>query len=223
MSGDSTPDPRSVSVSGDTADEAFLRFSLLSYLRSDSAQKIDFWCNGIHVDAAGLMSVYNALVSGKVHVKVDSTLPADLAKYWAPRNTFFFGSADYGYTALGRGLMIHESIHAMTDIAFEPASVWGKDDSARADRYRPALKMLEEEVICYVTQGLYLLYENADVSAVRVPVVLEGLRIARQIKDQDGAVVSDLMQPALQAAIIADPMYRDELRDNYWTIADGVS
>jgi hypothetical protein len=195
---------------------------LLTYLRSDWAQKIDFWCNGIHVNGAGFMTVYEALASGALHVKVYPNQSTNIARYRAQTNTFYFASADYGLTSGERALMIHESIHAMTDIAFELPSVWGNDDSARAERYRPALKMLEEEVVCYITQALYILYETGSSANIFGSVQLKALDLATKIKDDDGATVTDEMQAQLKAAILASPEYEEELRLHYWSQADGV-
>jgi hypothetical protein len=102
--------------------------------------------------------------------------------------------------------MIHESVHAMVDIAFESASAWGNDNSARADRYRPALKMLEEDEAAYIAQALFLLYE--DIPDDVVSPVAEALPIAGRIKGQDGAHVTDEEQASLKAAIIANPFYK---------------
>jgi hypothetical protein len=37
-------------MSADTTEQAYLRQSIMTNLKSDMAKKIDFWCNGIHVD-----------------------------------------------------------------------------------------------------------------------------------------------------------------------------
>jgi hypothetical protein len=218
MSGGPT-DPET-SISSDNAGEARLRFMLVHWLSSNSAQKIDFWCNGIHVDGAGLMTVYEALLHDKVHVKIDPHFGRNKAAYRPSANTFFFGSADYGDSILEHGLMIHESVHAMVDIAFEDPSAWADDDSARHDRYRPALMMREEEEAAYIAQALFILYE--DVYYEVVGEVAEAVRIARLIKGKDEATVTDEMQASLKAAILADPDYQEEFRKTYWTLADGV-
>ena len=46
----------------DDAAEAALRHALVTNLMSASAQKIDFWRNGIHVDGGGLHGVANLLL-----------------------------------------------------------------------------------------------------------------------------------------------------------------
>jgi hypothetical protein len=215
-----------ISMSGDTADQAALRQSLMTNLKSESAQKIDFWCNGIHVDAGGFNLVYGGLITRLANVAIDPTLPPDLLMYGDTSNTFYFPRADFGNprssTVAERALTIHESVHAMVDLSFQSAVDWGRDSSPKADRYRPALQKLQEEAVGYVAQALFYVNELGIQDSVSDNLEFAmAIRVANRIAGNDGAHVTGDEVKNLQDAIAADPHYQEELKRSYWSEANG--
>jgi hypothetical protein len=202
----------------DTAEQAYLRHSILANLKSPAAQKIDFWCNGIHVDGGGFYAVCTSLITDLLHVAVDRRLAAeDIAKYFYNENTFYFPRANFGdrdSAVLEKALTIHESVHAMVDISFNSVEGWAADlasgrPSLDAFRYRPFLKTLEEEAVGYVAQALFIVNAIGHYDFRNpVPQLILAMRIADRIKDNNGATVTDKEASDLANAIGFDPLYQ---------------
>jgi hypothetical protein len=215
-------------LSNDTAEQAHLRHSILANLKSPAAQKIDFWCNGIHVDGGGFYAVYTSLVTDLLHVSVDRRLAArDIAKYSDSDNTFYFARANYGDRdgpVLEKALTIHESVHAMVDISFNSVEGWAADlasgrPSPDAFGYRPFLMVLQEEAVAYVAQALFIVNAIGRYDFPNpLPQLILAMRIADRIKDNNGATVTDKETSDLVNAIGFDPLYKNA---PVWSQANG--
>jgi hypothetical protein len=194
-------------------------------LVSDAAQKIDFWCNGIHVDGAGLYSVYKALLVNYMHVAIDHTMDPGMAQYSAADNTFYFAKTAFGNrdsTVAEKALTIHESVHAMIDLAFSKTEDWFVQmgtggDSPALTRYHPLLTFMQDEAVAYVAQALFIVNAIGRQDYQEAVLIL-AMRIADRIKDNDGATVTDTEAADLQNAISQDPHYRHKL---FWSQANG--
>jgi hypothetical protein len=198
----------------------------LTNLKSPAAQKIDFWCNGIHVDGGGFYAVITSLITDLLHVSVDHTLAGKhIAKYSDTDNTFYFGTAHYGdhnSTVLEKALTIHESVHAMVDISFNSPEGWVADVSSGhpsrdAFRYHPALMTLQEEAAAYVAQALFIANATGHWD-FQDPYLILAMRIADRIQGKDGAAVTDKEASDLVNAIGSDPLYQNE---PIWSQASG--
>jgi hypothetical protein len=216
-------------MSGDTAEQAHMRHSIMTNLKSGMARKIDFWCNGIHVDGAGFMSVYQALAMDYFHVQASPALANNQCVYWPRKNTYYLPNANYGDfdSPIGqKSLTIHESVHALIDWSFKTPVDYVKDitsgdPSLASTRYQPGLKMVEEEAVACIAQALFRLnYYDDGSGAGAFPAFNIALAIARRIKGDDGASVTDSEAGQLQGAIAADPRYQQELA-RIWSAADG--
>jgi hypothetical protein len=203
-----------MTVFTDTVEQAHLRFSLLKNLKSELAQKIDFWCNGIHVDGAGFMAVYYLLASDVLDVKIDDTMDHNLAVYSPLEKSFIFPNANFGDLdgRVGeRALTIHESVHAMIHISAYAPMVIDDQPNITLTRYHMGLTTMEDEAVAYVAQALYLTYYWREARPGDNPIIDMALRIAGRIMNDDGATVSDLESSQLQTAIAADPHYAHKL------------
>jgi hypothetical protein len=213
-------------MSDDTAEQAYLRHSILTNLKSKAAQKIDFWCNGIHVDGGGFYAVYTSLITDLLHVSVNRELAAKkIGQYSDATNTFYFARANFGdrdSTVAEKALTIHESVHAMIDISFNSPEGWGADVSSGhpsrdSTRYHPNLMTLQEEAVAYVAQALFIVNAIGHMD-YQEPELIFAMRIADRIKDDDGATVTDKEASDLLNAIGSDPQYQNV---PFWSQASG--
>jgi hypothetical protein len=206
-------------MSGDNAEQAYIRHSILLALKSNLAQQIDFWCNWIHVDGAGFLSVHQALLIDYMHVAVDHTLDHDMMQYSSADKTFYVPRSNFGNPdslVAEKALMIHESVHALVDWSFRPPAAYltditSDDPSLASTRYHPGLKLVEEEAAAYVAQALHLINYYDDGGPGNIPEFQIALPIARRIKGTPGARVTDVESALLQGVIAADPRYQKEL------------
>jgi hypothetical protein len=99
------------------ANTALLRQNLLGTLISPAAKKIDFWVETIHVDITAFIEVFANIFNGKIDVVIEALPGRETnAIYNRKRDTFLFRAYDFGTTPDQQAVMIHESVHAFTDI-----------------------------------------------------------------------------------------------------------
>jgi hypothetical protein len=175
------------------------------------------------------MTVHQALVIEYLHVQVNHTLPQNQCVYAPRMNTYYMPSAHYGDldSPIGqKAVTIHESVHALIDWSFKAPVPYVLDitsgsPSLASTRYRPGLKMFEEEAVAYVAQALFRLnYFDDGSGAASFPAFNIALTIARRIKGDNGASVTDSEAGQLQGALAADPRYQHEFA-RIWSAADG--
>jgi hypothetical protein len=99
------------------ANTALLQQNLYGALLSPAAKRIDFWVETIHVDASAFIEVFTNVFYGKIDIAIeDIDGQATNAVYNRKRDTFIFRAYDFGATPDQKAVMIHESVHAFTDI-----------------------------------------------------------------------------------------------------------
>ena len=186
--------------------KALLRQTVTKVLTSPSARKIDFTLGSIHVDYAGFMSVFMALASRQqgyagIDIEIDEDLPAGAqAAYFPTEDKFHFPHAAFGLTDVSEKIaIIHESVHAMHDIA-------GGNyySSGRGSRLTTRS---ENEAAAYVAGGLYLRYETNQKVAETDSFDLMTNKIVDSIQNRQGARVSDSDAMTLRHFIAAHPVY----------------
>jgi hypothetical protein len=208
----------------DSPAQGFLRHSLLSVLMMDAAGQLDFWCNGVHVSGAGLKTVYWALMTHQLGVAINQTLRPDLAMYMPDFDTFVFQRYDFGAmnsTIDEKGLLVHESIHAMVDVAHMST----RNADLRNTDLAPwtLVTTSASEVVAYIAQSMfYLNFTGSQLSTDRPIHIIAG-RIAAKLKDQPGAFVSADDAQNLEAVILDNGDYHERLLTNNILVANGVN
>jgi outer membrane protein OmpA-like peptidoglycan-associated protein len=187
-------------------------------LRSAAAQKIDFWAGNIHVDGAGLLSVVDAMINDKITVTIGA-LPADTEAQYSNDTPadghFIFPNATYGTTAFQRAAILHESVHAMQDVA------GGTLLSARGSVFT---KYAENETAAFIAGALFNLYASSSTGWGDDPLFVFADQIAQSIQNRRGAAVPKAELAMLRALIVSHAPY-NRLGVTYVTPtgANGVS
>jgi hypothetical protein len=207
-----------------TPAQQYLRQSLTSVLMLDAARNLDFWCNGVHVSGAGLGTVYWALMSHELGVLVDPTLPPRLARYMPLRDTFVFQSYNYGdrdSMVANKALIVHESIHAMIDVAHVASTAAG----VRNPEFAPWTLMTTSasEAVAYMAQTMFMINALGSLGSTAQPIFIIAGRIAEKIKDEPGAMISADDSALLEKTILDDPDYHDRLLADNVLSADGIN
>ena len=203
-----------------SADSMFAKFSLLNVLVSRRIRNIDFHCNGVHVVYGTLYTVYTALLADLLRVEVDPGALArgEAAHYDYAKDLFTFSSADYGSprdSVLHQQTLLHESVHAMIDLAYAPSRLTDDDGTPNTQVVdgRP-MKYVDNEVVAYIAGALFLGWSEEVVSGYEsstpqgTQVFMAAAHVAAKIKDTPGATVTDEDAAYLATFVEADPLYK---------------
>jgi outer membrane protein OmpA-like peptidoglycan-associated protein len=185
---------------------------LTNVLTSAAAQRIDFWLGSIHVDGRGLSSVVQALKDGRIDVTIAQLQKGAAAEYANATKFFRFPTATWGLTPSDRKAMLHESIHAMQDLA--GGQLWSERGSVFT--YES-----ENEAAAYVGGALFDIYSGIPLTS-NVQVFIFADQIGQSIKGKPNAVVSSADAAVLRTLISAHPVYFNDGRFfSYRTFARG--
>ena len=188
-----------------SAAEDLLRQTIMNVLTSPAAKKIDFTFGSIHVDFAGFMSVFMALASrakgyAGIDISIEKQAPGVNGGYRPEEDEFSFSHGAFGLdNADERKTIIHESVHAMHDIAGGKYYNSGRGSLLTTES--------ENEAAAHVAGGLYLRYDANLIydGSIGFPVVVN--KIVDSIKGRPGARVSDSDAMTLRHFIAAHPTY----------------
>jgi hypothetical protein len=189
----------SLSVYGQyaAATQANLKPMLISVLMSPAAQKIDFWLNTIHVNGAGLKSVVREVTAGRIGIKLGPVMAGAGAEYGNGEKAFTFPNAGVFTSQSGRKIVVHESVHAMQDVA------GGMLFSERGSIFT---KEAENEAAAYVAGALFDIYSGVAPTS-KIGVYVQAAAIADSIKNKPNAAVDTKEADVLRLLICAHPVY----------------
>jgi hypothetical protein len=193
--------------------ERELMSRVLGTIMSEPARRFNFSLGHVKVDAAGFLAVFNAIVNGRIGLKVGNMPPGAAAAYDSRGDVFHFPSPLWGYTDDDREAILHESVHAMQDIRGSVAyGSWGAAVQTKS----------ECEAAAYVAGALYFYYANGYFLRSNVGVFLLANGIAELIA-RGQTTVSDTYAKALRLLITFEPIYRYD-GVTFWAPneADGV-
>jgi hypothetical protein len=189
-------------------DEMRVRAIVTSILLSKPAAQIDFTLGSIHVDGVGFAAVASALFTKMVGFKGIGirfgNVPAGAAAaYDEDDDVFDFPSATFGLTPVERIYILHESVHALDDIAIGTLCMPGGRGCIFTTR-------TENEATAYVAGALFSLYDTGvvpDGVSNSGDHWVKAFEIAQAIRNMKGAVVPAADASSLRQ-LIAD-------RDSY--------
>ena len=168
-------------------------------LTSPEAMRIDFIFGTIKVDSAGLYTVVAALASGVVTVEIGEVSALAAAEYYSTGNHFKFPSETYGATDDEKQAILHESVHAMQDLAF------GQVYPSRGTFYTYET---ENEAAAYVAGALYYKFATGKADDQSGEASFdEAARIAKILEDKPGGVASDEDVNRMRLFVANDPTY----------------
>ena len=181
-----------------TKPEDYVRCRIMETLQAPATKRIDFRVGALHVDASGFAAVQFAVFSHAIGVSVEKlTVPNANAIYHRGRDTFLVGRFTFGKFADEKAALLHECVHAMTDIQMV---LWTYG---------------EDEATGYIAEMLFYRYHTgssatADVKAAGLSLTsyeAEADRIAGLIANTPGALVSPQDVRTLASLVLADPAY----------------
>jgi hypothetical protein len=185
-----------------------LRHNLYNSLMSPAARQIDFWVQSIHVDACAFLVVFVNLLAGSIDIAIER-LPGRQtnAIYSRERNAFLFRQYDYGDVVDQKAVMIHESVHAFTDIRSMVWSTYFVDEVAG---YIAEMLFLRYSLGKSVKQSIAELNARPETTTMTLePHEAAAADIADTIAGKQGAFVSSRDIDRLTALIHNHPDYRN--------------
>jgi hypothetical protein len=189
-------------------DEMRVRAIITAILLSKPAVQIDFTLGFIHVDSVGLASVVGAMYTKMagfpgIGIRFGNVPAGAAAAYDEADDVFDFPSATFGLTSVERIYILHESVHAMHDIAVGTLCLPGGRGCIFSTR-------TENEATAYVAGALFSLYDTGvvpDGVSNSGDHWVKAFEIAQAIRNVKGAVVPATDATSLRQ-LIAD-------RDSY--------
>jgi hypothetical protein len=171
-------------------DEMRVRAIVTAILLSKPAVQIDFTLGFIHVDSVGLASVVGAMYTKMagfpgIGIRFGNVPAGAAAAYDEADDVFDFPSATFGLTPVERIYILHESVHAMHDIAIGTLCMPGGRGCIFTTR-------TENEATAYVAGALFSLYDTGvipDGVSNSGDHWVKAFEIANSIRNVKGAVV----------------------------------
>jgi hypothetical protein len=167
------------------------RQRIADILRSDACQKIDLEYGGFHLEGGSYRMLAGDLVSpershDRLRIKAGSVRGDLKAGYDRRKNILIIPTLSFGSGGTGEeALIVHECTHAVV--------------SQRAGS--PGVSRLDEEILAYLAQALYVLNNERYFTAQAPTILQEAFALAETIKDQPGAPLSVQDVAKLGAAI----------------------
>jgi hypothetical protein len=193
--------------------ERDLMARVLGTIMSGPARRINFTLGHVVVDTAGFLSVFNAIVSGRIGLEVGNMPRGAAAAYDSRGDVFHFPSVLWGFTEDDREAMLHESVHAMQDIRGAVAyGSWGAAIQTNS----------ECEAAAYVAGALYQFYATGSFPESKVALFQVANLVAETVvRGQTTVTVG--AAAALRLLVSVAPIYRRE-GVTFWSPneADGV-
>lgn len=149
------------------------------------------------MNGAGLKSVVREVTAGRIGIKLGPVLAGAGAEYGNGENAFTFPNAAVFTSQTGKKFVIHESVHAMQDVA------GGMLFSERGSIFT---KEAENEAAAYVAGALFEIYSGVTPSS-KIGVYVQAAAIADSIKNKPNAAVDTKDSDVLRLLVCAHPVY----------------
>lgn len=183
-----------------------MKTMVTAVLAKPEVTKISFSYGGVKVDSNGFKRVISSINSNKIKVQHNARLGSKKGIYRYTHNTLFLGFKATGGDADREALIVHECVHAISDIA--------------------GTKMLvsKSEAVAYIAQCLYFYYKNETaIKSGQKPTfkvkVLQKAWDAAMKAVQNGSLTNADVKPLLDE-IAKHPTYRS--RHSKDVLYDGV-
>jgi hypothetical protein len=177
-----------------------LQQDVIGILTDQHSRSMDFHIAGLHVNGAGLELVANHIQSGRIALCSSNNL-STAGRYRFARDELQVRSdlSDDLEDSNTRSLIVHEAVHALTDI-----------------RRVTRMTNLQSEAAGFIAQALYRLkHRNGQPWRSRIPIFTASLAVvtAKDLANQRGVTVEWDDYPALRTAIQQHPNYKDDDHD----------
>ena len=169
---------------------------VVGILRDEHCRSMDFFIAGLHVNGSGLGAVAKEIADGGIAVCAREGMSTP-GRYRATRDELQVQSdlADALKDATKRALLVHEAIHALSDLRV----------SKMTD--------MQAEAAAFIAQALYQLkYRQGHKWKSRVPIFVAALDVvvAKKLHEQGGVTVAWDDYATLRKAIQEDPNYKSK-------------